>query len=217
MQRLALSLLALIYAAFSLDATIHLDGSTAAHVFDGNGALSAGASSRLLWDYPEPQRSQVLDYLFKPSFGASLSILKVEIGGDAQSTDGTEPSHMHTRTDLSCGRGYEVWLIKEALLRNPAIQTYGLSWGVPAWVSVCASAAPHSGTKLPFSPNPSPTSNTGWQRDVLLQRQHFVPITVGQVHPAGDRLHRQLFGGKLGPYLSSPAHFPSSPAHLPNH
>ena len=28
--------------------------------FDGIGAVSAGASSRLLIDYPEPQRSQVL-------------------------------------------------------------------------------------------------------------------------------------------------------------
>ena len=56
-----------------------------AHRFDGIGGLSAGASSRLLRDYQEPQRSQILDYLFKPSFGASLSILKVEIGGDVQS------------------------------------------------------------------------------------------------------------------------------------
>ena len=26
------------------------------------------------------------------------------------------------------------WLIKEAKQRNPAIKTYGLSWGTPAWV-----------------------------------------------------------------------------------
>lgn len=53
-------------------------------VFDGIGGLSGGgATTRLLVDYKEPQRSQVLDYLFKPSFGASLQILKVEIGGDS--------------------------------------------------------------------------------------------------------------------------------------
>ena len=34
-----------------------------------------------------PQRSQILDYLFKPKFGASLHLLKVEIGGDGQSTE----------------------------------------------------------------------------------------------------------------------------------
>ena len=113
---------------------IVLDGSTAHHVFDGVGALSAGGSSRFLYDYPEPQRSDILDLLFKPSTAAALHILKVEIGGDAQSTDGSEASHMHTRTDLSCSRGYENWLIAQAKKRNPAILTYGLSWAAPHWV-----------------------------------------------------------------------------------
>jgi galactosylceramidase len=58
-----------------------------ARTFHGIGGLSGGgATSVLLRDYPEPQRSQILDYLFKPNFGASLHTLKVEIGGDAQST-----------------------------------------------------------------------------------------------------------------------------------
>ena len=56
---------------------IVLDGSSSGRVFDGIGALSAGASSRLLIDYPEPQRSQILDYLFKPGYGAALQHLKV--------------------------------------------------------------------------------------------------------------------------------------------
>ena len=46
--------------------------------------LGGGATSRLLVDYVEPQRSEVLDYLFTPNFGASLQLLKVEIGGDSQ-------------------------------------------------------------------------------------------------------------------------------------
>ena len=50
--------------------------------FDGHGGLSAGASSRLLYDYPEPQRSDILDYLYKPEFGAALTMCKVEIGGE---------------------------------------------------------------------------------------------------------------------------------------
>jgi len=58
--------------------------------FDGVGGLSAGAGTRLLMDYPEKQRGWVLDYLFKPSFGASLQVLKIEIGGTGDSTIGTE-------------------------------------------------------------------------------------------------------------------------------
>lgn len=75
---------------------------------DAIGGLSGGgATSRLLIDYKEPQRSEILDYLFKPNFAASLQLLKVEIGGDSQSTDGTEPSHMHSKDDLNYHRGYE--------------------------------------------------------------------------------------------------------------
>ena len=103
--------------------------------FDGIGALSAGASSRLLPDYIEPYRSAVLDYLFLPSFGASLQLLKVEIGGDAQSTEGTEASHMHVASEESYERGYEWWLMKEAKARKPDIVLYGLSWGFPGWVA----------------------------------------------------------------------------------
>jgi len=105
------------------------------HPFDGIGALSAGASSRLLQDYPKEQRSEILDLLFKPRYGASLQVLKVEIGGDMQSTDGSEPSHMRFRGEKpDCSRGYEAWLLKEAKARNPQIRTYGLAWGVPGWI-----------------------------------------------------------------------------------
>jgi hypothetical protein len=108
--------------------------------FEGIGALSAGASTRLLIDYPEPYRSQVLDFLFKPKFGASLQHLKVEIGGDANSTCGTEPSHARTREELEnpkqeyFDRGYEWWLMKEAKKRNPDIFLDCLEWGAPGWI-----------------------------------------------------------------------------------
>ncbi|KAM6311692.1 galactocerebrosidase [Aegotheles albertisi] len=103
--------------------------------FDGIGAVSGGgATSRLLVNYEEPYRSQILDYLFKPNFGASLHMLKVEIGGDGQSTDGTEPSHMHYENDENYFRGYEWWLMKEAKKRNPKIKLIGLPWTFPAWI-----------------------------------------------------------------------------------
>jgi galactosylceramidase len=69
-----------------------------------------------------------------PGFGASLHILKVEIGGDVQSTDGTEPSHMHSANDENYQRGYEWKVMVEAKRRNPNITLYGLSWGFPGWV-----------------------------------------------------------------------------------
>uniref|UniRef100_A0A8D2Q7Q6 Galactocerebrosidase n=1 Tax=Varanus komodoensis TaxID=61221 RepID=A0A8D2Q7Q6_VARKO len=101
--------------------------------WDGCRSLQS-ATSRLLVNYPEPYRSQILDYLFKPNVGSALQILKVEIGGDAQSTDGTEPSHMHYEDDENYFRGYEWWLMKEAKKRNPHIKLIGLPWAFPGWV-----------------------------------------------------------------------------------
>src|SRR5579862_9105561 len=114
--------------------TVVLDGAGKGRVFDGLGAASAGASSRLLIDYPEPQRSQILDYLFKPDYGAALQHLKVEIGGEVNSTDGTEPTHERTRGDLNFKRGYEWWLMQQARARNPNIVLDCLAWGAPGWI-----------------------------------------------------------------------------------
>ena len=113
---------------------IMLDAVNTGRTFEGIGALSAGASSRLLADYPEPQRSQILDYLFKPNYGAAMQHLKVEIGGEVNSTDGTEPTHMRTRTDENYTRGYEWWLMQQAKTRNPAIYLDSLMWGAPGWI-----------------------------------------------------------------------------------
>jgi O-glycosyl hydrolase len=115
--------------------TIVIDRAGSGRVFDGVGAISGGGgNSRLLIDYPEPYRSQILDYLFKPNYGASMQIFKVEIGADMDSTDGSEASHMHTRSDENYQRGYEWWLMEQARARNPQIKLVALPWGAPHWV-----------------------------------------------------------------------------------
>jgi galactosylceramidase len=131
----SLSLLAIGTSGRAFSQVIPINGADSGRSFAGIGAVSGGgATSLLLKDYSEPQRSQILDYLFKPDFGASLSALYVEIGGDGNSTQGTEPSHMHTRTDTNFQRGYEWWIISEAKKRNPDITLDGVAWGCPGWV-----------------------------------------------------------------------------------
>ncbi|KAK6166981.1 hypothetical protein SNE40_022168 [Patella caerulea] len=111
--------------------------------FDGIGGLSGGsATSKLLIAYPQKQRDEILDILFKPNFAASLQILKVEIGGDSQASDATEASHMHNSSEESYDRGYEWWLMKEAKKRNPNIKLYGLPWAFPGWLG--------NGTQNPY-------------------------------------------------------------------
>jgi hypothetical protein len=67
--------------------TILLDGRDSGRIFEGLGAVSAGASTRLRIDYPEPQRSQILDYLFKPGFGAALQNSYLLQNGVSGNTD----------------------------------------------------------------------------------------------------------------------------------
>jgi hypothetical protein len=121
-------------AASSTSVTV--DGSQGGRTFDGIGAISGGGgNSRLLTDYPAAQQKQILDYLFKPGYGANLQILKAEIGGDANSTDGSEPSIEHTKGTINCNAGYEFWLAEQAKARNPTIKLYGLAWAAPGWIN----------------------------------------------------------------------------------
>ena len=115
---------------------VALNGTSAGRQYDGLGGLSGGGgTSRLLYDYPAAQQSAILDYLFKPNYGASLQILKVEIGGDTDTTEGAEASSQRTSTDQNFQRGYEWWLMQQAKARNPNIKLYALEWGAPSWFS----------------------------------------------------------------------------------
>ena len=121
-------------------------------IFDGVGAISGGGGETvLLPSYPAESQGIVLDYLLKPSFGASLHILKIEVGGDALSTDGAEPSHMpteHGAPDYS--RGYEWWMAKEAKKRNARIKLYALPWEWPAWVGAGRTTDPYRNLSKPL-------------------------------------------------------------------
>ena len=120
----------------STTTSLAVDGTSAGRTFDGVGAISGGGgNSRLLADYPQPQRTQLLDSLFKPGAGAAVQVLKIEIGGDADTTDGSEPSVEHTRGVVNCDAGYEFWLARQAKARNPNLKLYGLAWAAPGWIS----------------------------------------------------------------------------------
>lgn len=121
---------------------ITVNGDGGAQVYDGVGAiLGGGGNARYLEDYPARQRASILDYLFKPGYGASLQLLKLEIGGDGNSSDGSEPSVEHTRGTINCRAGYEFAIARQALAINPDLKLYGLQWGAPGWVGSRFSSA----------------------------------------------------------------------------
>ncbi|RAV27537.1 glycoside hydrolase family 30 protein [Sinomicrobium soli] len=111
---------------------IDIDGTAILNTFRGLGAIPS--YEKLLYDYPEPQRSEILDYLFLPGYGASLQVLKVEIGYDGNNTAVSWPSYKRTLEETpDFERGYVWWLMKEAKKRNPGIKLSALHWGYPAW------------------------------------------------------------------------------------
>ncbi len=135
--------------------SITISGSGGGRTFDGIGAISGGGgNTRLLIDYPEPYRSQILDYLFKPGYGAAVQILKVEVGGDTNSTDGSESSYMHTANTQEWNSGYEWWLMQQAKARNPNIKLFGLAWGAPGWIGTTGAPV--------YDPN-----NRFWSQDMV--------------------------------------------------
>ena len=133
-----LSVLLLVLGGGNLAAqrqTVRLSGSSTGKTFDGIGIVNGGgATSVLLKDYPEKQRAEILDLVFKPGFGASVSTLLVEIPGDGNSTQGSMPSHSHYRGDFNFRRGYTWWVMSEAKRRNPGLSLDATAWSAPAWV-----------------------------------------------------------------------------------
>lgn len=115
--------------------TIRLSANASGQLFEGIGAVNGGgATSVLLKDYPEPQRSQIMDMVFKPMFGASVSTMLAEVPGDGNSTQGSMPAHSHYRGDANYLRGYMWWVMQEAQKRNPQLALDATSWSAPAWV-----------------------------------------------------------------------------------
>ncbi len=125
---------------FAATTAVAINGQSPGRIFAGIGGESAGASTRLLVDYPKKQRAEILNFLFKPDFGAGFQNLKCELGGDMNSTDGTEPAYFRSRREYEhpraadFKRGYETWLMRQARRRNPNIRLGLLQWGAPGWL-----------------------------------------------------------------------------------
>lgn len=121
---------------------VTIDGNAAltadATLYEGLGFISANNSSRLLLDYkaenPEAY-NELLEYVFGED-GMAVSLIKIEMGSDADSSSGTEPAVKRSAdepADVTRGAGYQ--LAADALKINPDLEIDMLYWGIPAWVN----------------------------------------------------------------------------------
>lgn len=126
----------------TLTKTFTVDGDKAlsdeSKLYDGLGMVSANNSSRLLLDYKAEQPEiyqKLLEYMFGED-GMGISLIKVEMGADVDSSSGTEPAVMRSEdesADVTRGAGYQ--LAADALKINPDLKVDLLYWGLPAWVA----------------------------------------------------------------------------------
>ena len=119
----------------SVAQTVSISARSSGKQFDGIGVVDGGgATSVLLKDYPEPWRTKIMEMVYKPMFGASISALLAEIPGDGNSTQGSMPSHSHWRGDANFERGYTWWVMREAKRLNPRLSLDATSWSAPQYV-----------------------------------------------------------------------------------
>ena len=182
-----------------------VDGSALGPVLHSIGAQSTAGTSRLLVDYEEPSRSDILDLLFKPSYGASLQHLKVEIGGDAQISCGAEPSPMRRAVESDAaaatadfGRGYEHWLMTEAKRRNPEITLLALVYAWPSWIS--------PGSSTPYATPQSEQNAATYVSDWLTGVRTAHNITVNWVGVWNEQTYTQSYITTLRATLDAQGH-----------
>ncbi|WP_235548821.1 S-layer protein [Paenibacillus sp. Soil522] len=119
--------------------TITIDGSNVDKYnrFKGFGTVTANNTSRLLLDYKEENPDaywEMMNKLFNKDTGAGLTHVKVELGGDVNSSSGTEPATMRYADEpANVLRGAGFQFAADAKSINPDITTEILRWGEPRW------------------------------------------------------------------------------------
>ena len=102
-MKMFLVIFCLIPLCVGQNITYFIDATVSGPRFDGIGAISGGGGETVLLPaYPAAQRNEILDYLFRPSFGASLQILKVLLFFAANHTlDSHNECHPPSRRPLN--------------------------------------------------------------------------------------------------------------------
>ncbi|MBO1515285.1 S-layer protein [Metabacillus bambusae] len=117
--------------------TITIDGNNIDKYnrFKGYGTVTANNTSRLMLDYKEEHSEkywEIMNQLFNKETGAGLTHVKVELGGDVNSSSGTEPATMRYADEpANVLRGAGFQFAADAKSINPDITTEILRWGEP--------------------------------------------------------------------------------------
>lgn len=115
---------------------IHTDQGDA-NTFKGFGYLNCNNSSRLLLDYKwqQPEAYQAVLHILFGGPHPLMRMLKVELGADANTSSGTEPSPKRSAVEpADVRRGVGFQLIADAKKIQPDLMTSILRWAEPGWL-----------------------------------------------------------------------------------
>ena len=170
-------------------AVVRIEGNSGGRRWCGIGSTPATAMERQLMHYPQPIQDDILDWMFKPNFGMALTHLKVEVGGDNNSTAAVEPSFAHTREEMqhpNFHRGGNFWLMRKARDRNPGLELGALAWTQPYWVG---NGAGNTNNKSFFTPESAEyfvKFYEGARNEWGLEMQYF-SAEQNERHPGGQK------------------------------
>jgi glucuronoarabinoxylan endo-1,4-beta-xylanase len=121
--------------AHAADQTINWD--SLEQTMDGFGASASFHQALVLQQFPEPQRSQILDLLFSTEKGAGLSIVRNDVGEGGhwgKPMNGPTPSIEPEPGDWRWkGDEDQIWFMREAKKRG-CPRNLSTVWSPPAWM-----------------------------------------------------------------------------------
>lgn len=110
---------------------------SAEQTMDGFGASASFHQAFVLQQFPEPQRSQILDLLFSTENGAGLSIVRNDVGEGGnwgKPTNGPTPTIEPTPGHWQWkGDEDQIWFMREAKKRG-CPRNMSTVWSPPAWM-----------------------------------------------------------------------------------
>jgi glucuronoarabinoxylan endo-1,4-beta-xylanase len=98
--------------------TVAINWNETHQTIDGFGTFEPSS-----YDWPEPQRSQIMDLAFSQANGIGLTILRTKILPSLEPSPGA-----WNYTDAA-----QVWMMKEAVNRSP-VKLIASVWTPPAWM-----------------------------------------------------------------------------------
>lgn len=159
------------------------------NTFRGFGAVTCNNTSRLLMDYKEEHPDkywEMMELLFNPEKGAGLNHIKVEMGGDVNSSSGTEPATMRSpEEEANVLRGAGWHFAADAKTINPDITVEILRWGEPKWTQ--------EGIGYETSENPKYEARYQWYKKTIDAVYDEYGYEINYVSP-GQNERRRDYG-----------------------